>query len=96
MLKSHMDGKRRTLITIESRRLTVFRPRHRRLEIWCDRCGKELLMITPETAAALEGVSVRAIYRLIESGEVHFIDTCDRTLLICSGSFESFRSPDGI
>ncbi len=52
-------------------------------------------MITPEAAAAIVGVSVRAIYRLIESGEAHVIDTCDRTLLICCGSFELGRSTDG-
>jgi len=87
MLKSHMDGKRRTIITIESRRLTVFRSRRRPLEIWCQHCGKELPMLTPEAAAALAGVSTRTIYRRVESGELHFVDTCDATLLICSGSF---------
>jgi excisionase family DNA binding protein len=43
-------------------------------------------MLTPEAAAALVGVTARTIYRFVESGELHVIDTCDGTLLICSGS----------
>src|SRR5687768_17899243 len=38
---SQMDGKRRTIITIESRRLTVFRSPRRPLEIWCKRRSEE-------------------------------------------------------
>jgi hypothetical protein len=44
-------------------------------------------MLTPEAAAAFTGVSPRAIYRCVENGELHFIDTSDGALLICSGSF---------
>ena len=82
-----MGRTRRTIITVESHRLTVVRSR-RPIEMWCKECGKELPMFTPETAAARAGVSPRAIYRSIERGEVHFIDTSDGSaLLICSGSF---------
>jgi len=81
-----MSGKRRTIITVESQRLTVVRSR-RPIEMWCKECDKDLLMLTPEAAAAFAGVSQRAIYRCVESGELHFIDTSDGTLLICSGSF---------
>jgi hypothetical protein len=80
-----MGGKRRTVITIESHQLTVVRTR-RAIEKWCKECGKELPMLTPEAAAALAGVSPQAIYRSVESGELHFIDTRDGALLICSGS----------
>jgi hypothetical protein len=81
-----MSGKRRTIITIESHQLTVIRSR-RPIEMWCKRCGKEVPMVTPKAAAAVAGVSPRAIYRCVESGELHFIDTSDGALLICSGSF---------
>lgn len=81
-----MAGKRRTVITIESHQLTVVRTR-RGIEKWCQECGKELPMLTPEAAAALAGVSPRAIYRSVESGQLHSIDTSDGALLICSGSF---------
>ena len=81
-----MAGKRRTVITIESHQLTVVRSR-RAIEMWCKECGKELPMLTPEAAAALVGIPPRAIYRSIESGELHFIDTGGGAVLICSGSF---------
>ena len=45
-----------------------------------------------EAAAALTGVSARAIYRCVESGELNFIDTSDGALLICSGSVSRARS----
>ena len=81
-----MGRKRRTVITIESHRLTVVRSR-RPIEMWCKRCGKEVPMLTPEAAAALAGVSPRAIYRRVESSELHIIETGTGALLICSGSF---------
>ena len=84
--ESDMGGKRRTVITIESRRVTVVRSR-RPIEMWCTHCNKEVAMFTPEAAAALAGVSPRAIYFAVESGELHFIDTGDGALLICSRSF---------
>ena len=81
-----MGGKRRTVITIESHQLTVVRTR-RPIEMWSNRCGKEVPMLTPKAAAALAGVSPRAIYRSVVRGELHFIYTCDEALLICSVSF---------
>ena len=81
-----MGGKKRTVITIESHRLTVVRSR-RPLEMWCKRCGKEVPALTPEAAAALTGVSPESIYRGIENDELHFIEMTGEALLICSGSF---------
>ena len=81
-----MGDKRRTIITIESHRLTVVHSR-RSIEMWCKECDKDLPMLTPEAAAAFAGVSARAIYRCVENGELHFIDMSDGALLICSGSF---------
>jgi hypothetical protein len=81
-----MVRKRRTVITIESQRFTIVRSR-RSIELWCERCGRKLPMLTPEAAAALAGVSPRAIYRCIESGELHSVETGGGALLICSSSF---------
>ncbi len=86
MQGSYMGGKRRIVITIEAHRLTIVRAR-RPVEMWCERCGKDVPILTPEAAAALAGVSPRAIYRRVESGELHIIETGTKALLICSGSF---------
>lgn len=80
-----MVGKR-TIITIEKHRLTVVRSRRPSVVAWCERCGEEVRMVTPEQAATLAGTLPRAIYRRVESGDVHFVETRVGTLLICSGS----------
>ena len=80
-----MGGKRRTIITIESHRLTVAHS-HSPFERWCKKCGKELPILTPEAATALAGDSPRAIYRRVEGGELYFVETGAGTLLIRAGS----------
>jgi hypothetical protein len=43
-------------------------------------------MVGPEEAAAFAGLSQRAIFRLIESSQLHFTETPDGALLICVNS----------
>lgn len=43
-------------------------------------------MVTPEQAAALISTSTRTIYQLLEAGYIHFTETPERALLICSNS----------
>lgn len=43
-------------------------------------------MVTAERAAALSGLSTRAIYRKIESRQIHFIETADGRLWVCGNS----------
>ena len=81
-----MGGKRRTVIKIETHRLTVVHSRRRAANACCQRCGSQVRLLTPEEAAALAGVSTRAIYRRVECGDLHFVETAEGALLICSGS----------
>lgn len=46
-------------------------------------------MIAPEIAAFLCGTTARNVYRLIESGAVHFIEMPTGELLICANSILS-------
>ena len=43
-------------------------------------------MISPEQAARMTGVNTRAVYAWVGSGKVHFVETPDGALLICSES----------
>lgn len=43
-------------------------------------------MLPPETAAALAGTTPRLIYRQVEAGELHFIETEDGGLFVCRRS----------
>ena len=49
----------------------------------CSRCTESSGMITAEEAAALQSVSTRVIYRWLEDGAIHFIETSEGQLFIC-------------
>ncbi len=80
-----MSDKRKTVVSIETRQLTVIRARRPVVLAWCERCSAQVRMVTPEQAAAFAGTRPRAIYRRVESGGLHFIETGEG-LLICAGS----------
>jgi hypothetical protein len=67
-------------ITIKSRRSFVG---------LCGSCGAPSVMLTAETAAALSGLSEREIFRLIETGAVHFVEA--ERVFICRASLGDFK-----
>jgi hypothetical protein len=78
--------KKTTIVTFESReRMTIHRGQ-RGLIAWCNRCCGEVLMVTPNEAAASSGINARAIFRGIEAGEIHFFENEGGALLVCSKS----------
>lgn len=80
-----MTNKKRTSITIETQKMTVIRRRKVQTVAWCERCRAEVLMLNPDEVAALSGTTVREIFRQVESGELHSIETNAGTLLVCRG-----------
>ena len=80
-----MKKSRRTKVTIEREHLLVIR-RQRQAEGWCQTCCAEVRMIGVEEAAALTGISQRAIFRRIEGNHLHFSETPRGALLICLNS----------
>jgi len=78
--------KKRTEITVETHRLLVMRKPMRAARAWCVRCCEQVEMVTPERAALLAGVSLRAICRQVEVDDVHFVETANGLLLICLNS----------
>lgn len=53
------------------------------VEGWCDGCDRTATMVTPEDAATLIGAGARSIYRLVESGDVHWGEGPGGLLFIC-------------
>ena len=49
----------------------------------CPDCAGSIGMVTPEEAAAVVSVNTRTIYRWVEAGTMHFIETPEGRLLIC-------------
>jgi len=79
--------KKRTETIIETHQVQIVRKRKRGTHAWCAACAATVRMVTPESAATMAGVTQRTIYRRVEAGELHFIETPDGTLLICANSF---------
>lgn len=77
--------KTRRKITIETERLLVI-SRKKGAEAWCERCKAPRKMLEPRDAAAISGLSARAVFRRVESGQLHFTETPDGALLICLDS----------
>jgi len=80
-----MKKTRRKKITVETERLLVI-SRHKGVEGWCEGCRMQVRMLGPEEAAAIAGLSQRAIFRKIESHQLHFAETPDGALFICLSS----------
>jgi hypothetical protein len=52
----------------------------------CRICGEDVKMIAAEKAATICHCSRRKIYRWIEEGHLHFIETPDGDVLVCGRS----------
>ena len=78
---------KRTEITIETESLVVFRSGRDSFRAWCQPCGRESLLLTPEKAAKLAGVTTSVIYARVEAGTLHHTEVSDGAVFICGLSF---------
>ena len=80
---------KKTEIEIEMSETVAYSSRSERFEAYCAQCGSLVEMTTPALAAVLMHTTQREIYRLVETGKIHFVET-DR-VLIC---LESLKEPE--
>lgn len=85
--------RRRLEITVEREQVAVSTHAGGRVAGQCPQCGADVEMTSPEVAAKIFDVSARTIYRLIESGQVHFVEAPDRELQVC---LRSVRAACGV
>lgn len=78
--------KRKTEITIQTRRVLFVRRRRAGPRLWCDECAGRVEMFAAEEAAAATGLSQRAIFRLAEADRLHSTETTDGRLFVCLDS----------
>ena len=78
--------KKTTIVTFESRERTTIRRTNPHMLAWCERCGVDVLMVTPNEAAAVSHTDARAIFRGVETGRIHFIESENGALLVCMDS----------
>jgi hypothetical protein len=53
---------------------------------WCPRCAAIKTMLTPDQAAFLAGVNTRQIFRWLEAGTLHYVETESPSPLVCLAS----------
>ena len=56
---------------------------------WCEACSRNVSWLTPNQFVALNGLSLRELFRRIEAGAVHFSECTNGSLLICPDSINS-------
>lgn len=77
---------RRTEVTIETDEITIIRSSPGIATPPCPQCAEVVAMITPEHAAMMTCTNIRAIYRGLEAGWVHYAETPGGSLLVCPDS----------
>lgn len=93
-MRTKTKTKKRTEITVETNQTVVIRQQSRFVRAWCDGCTQPVKLVTAEEAAALAGVTARAIYAFVEAKKVHFTETPDGSLLICLNSLTAVKSEE--
>jgi excisionase family DNA binding protein len=73
-------------LTIETEESVVLRATKGRQTsfMWCPGCRRQVEMVTPEQAARIADVSTRTIYRWVEAGTLHFIESSGEMFLCVS------------
>ena len=76
----------RTELSVEIDDVFVVRRLGRSVEGWCAGCGGAATLVTPEDAGVLTGTGTRSVYRLVETGAIHWGEAPGDLLLVCLGS----------
>ena len=81
--------KRKTEITFEKEETIVLRQGEKMLAAFCPRCQTLVEMATPQICALVTGLSEREVFRLIETGKIHFLET--ERVLVCLNCLPNFN-----
>lgn len=58
---------------------------------WCRECGRHTAWVNAEQAATLAGVGEMMIYRMVELGRLHHVETTGGRLRICLRSLSAIE-----
>jgi hypothetical protein len=83
----------KTEFEIEVNETVTYSRRSERFENFCPACRCMTEMATPQVGAILAELTEREIYRLVETGEIHFVET-DR-VLVCLNSLPGYQKNEG-
>ena len=88
-----MKKTRRTEKTVEIHEFYAIRTASGSLPALCAECPTgDAIMLVPDHAALLSHVPTRMIYRLIESGAIHYREESNGSLVVCVRSLVAARN----
>lgn len=82
-----MEIKRTTEYFVEKTRRFRMRQPETDAIILCPACSEP--MLTAETSAVLFQIKCRAVYRIVEAGAAHFVETDAGALFVCPSSLDA-------
>ena len=77
---------RRVEITVEREVVSVLRQPGPGFHSLCIKCERDVLKLTPESAAAASGTTPREIYRWLDEKKLHFEELADGQVFVCAES----------
>jgi len=80
---------RRVEITFEREVLSVLHQPSQEFTGLCVECGRDVLKLTAEAAAAAGGTTPREIYRWLDEHKLHFDESPTGQVFICSESLKA-------
>ena len=88
-----MKKTRRTEKTVEIHEIYAIRTASGSLPALCAECSTgDAIMLAPDHAALLSHVPTRMIYRLVETGSIHYRDTPNGSLVVCVRTLVAARN----
>ena len=88
-----MKKTRRTEKTVEIHEFYAIRTASGSLPALCAECSSgDAIMLAPDHAALLSHVSTRMIYRMVESGSIHYREDPNGSLVVCVRSLVAVRN----
>jgi hypothetical protein len=84
---------RRTEKTVEIHEVYAIRTASGSLPALCAECSQgDAIMLAPDHAALLSHVPTRMIYRLVETGSIHYREESNGSLVVCVRSLVAARN----
>jgi hypothetical protein len=89
--RCRMKITRRIEISVERHEVSVLRRNRQAVIQFCDHCGAKVEMLTVESACAITGMTPRMLYRSIETENVHYVESLEGVILLCSESLKALN-----
>jgi hypothetical protein len=86
-----MKLRRRIAVTVEKSEISISIPAAISEQAYCERCGRDVQMLSVALAAGLAGVPERLLYQRVEAGTTHFVERPNGVILVCSESLGEIK-----